>query len=320
MAHYVKQNLHTPAEELRSSLDEIEHLIASAGTPESDPRALLQTMDKAHEMVRSLQDEGVDIKPETVRFESLQGLVKKKASTIVRDLKPAGGIEPLRSQIKPSRDRWWWYLDEEIASRKRKSIARAIAIPLLIALLLFAGAKAFEYAFPPDKTAVKVSALEDEAARAIQKGDLDTALQKYEEVAQLTPDDGTVQVWIGVLSLELGDGQKSSKAFSRAEKLLKPADLHLSSGYVYFALGKPDKADRELRQAIELDPDNGMAYYLRGNVLASQRRFSEAKAMYTLAAEKADEAGDHRLEAMARVQMANVIQQESGLGAPSLPR
>ena len=320
MAHYVDSTPRTPAEELRSALDEIEHLIASIGTPESDARALLHTLDKAQQMAESLQAEGVEVQPELVRMRSLQGLVRRKGTALLRDLKPVGGLALLRSQVRPDESRWWWFLDKEIAARRRKLIMKAILIPIVAALILVVGIKLFEYAFPPDKNAVKVTELEDDAAEAIQKGDLRTALQKYEDAAEVAPDDGTIQVWIGALSMELGDTEMSKEAFSRAEKLLKPSEFHLSKGYVYFYLGKPEAADQELRQAIELDPNNGMAYYLRGNVLAAQQRFGEAKQMYILAAQAADRAGDHRLEAMARIQMANVVQQESGLSAPSLPR
>ena len=320
MAHYVDSTPHTPAEELRSALDEIEHLLASIGTPESDARALLHTLDKAQEMAESLQAEGVEVRPELVRMQSLHGLVRRKGAALLRDLKPAGGLALLRSQVKPEESHWWWFLDREIAAKRRKLLMKAILIPAIAVLVLAIGIRLFEYAFPPDKNAVKVTQLEDDAAAAIQKGDLRTALRKYEDAAEVAPDDGTIQVWIGALAMELGDAQKSKEAFARAQKLLKPSEFHLSKGYVYFYLGKPEAADQELQRAIELDPNNGMAYYLRGNVLAAQRRFGEAKQMYILAAQAADRAGDHRLEAMARIQMANVVQQESGLGAPSLPR
>ncbi len=314
MARFLDTTPDTDLERLRKALDECERLATNVKGSGAGVAKLLEEMDEVDALTSRLRQEGADIRSELTRLESIQMRLQDRASDVVREAAAAGGMASLRASVRPPRDRWWWYLDDLVRRRRKRTIVRAILGVLLAFALIFGGYHLLMVVFPPNPVASKVVSLEADASRALEDGNFQAALDDYREASQVDPSDGSLRIWVAVLADRVGDAEESKEATAAARKLLPGANFYIRRGYVYLDLGSLDKAAADLERAIELDPSSAMAYYLHGNVMAAQRHVQKAIADYDKAAELAKAQGDARMEGLARIQKAYVLQ--SGSGAP----
>ncbi len=309
MARFLDTTPETDLERLRDLVGECERMVANLRGSGSEVVRLLESLDEIVGLAEKLQDEGADIRPELGRIDSVLMQLRKRAGAVVREAKAAGGLSSLRQERHPSDDRWWWYLDDFVRERRKKAATKAIVGVFLVLLLIFGGYHLFNLVFPPNPVASKVAALEADAARAIEEKDYQAALDAYREAVATDPTDGVLRVWESVLAHLVGDAGESAEAEKAARKLLTEPVFYTQRGLVYLNLGMPEKAESNLRHAVELDPSKPMAYYLLGNAVAAQGRVQEAVADYDKAAAMAKAQGDFRMEGLARVQKAYVLQQ-----------
>jgi tetratricopeptide (TPR) repeat protein len=91
----------------------------------------------------------------------------------------------------------------------------------------------------------------------------------------------------------------------------------LKRSQVYRDVGNLDAALADADQAIFEDPDAGWAYYTRHSIYLARGDLGSALADLEKADELAQESGDLRLEAVARMQRALVLQMISASPLPT---
>ena len=131
------------------------------------------------------------------------------------------------------------------------------------------------------------------AVTAARRGDSAAAGAHYQRAAELAPDNGAVQNNYGVWLCREGRTAESLAWFDRALKdprYTTPAVALANSGSCAARAGQEDRARRDLRRAVELDPNNATALgalaeleFRQGNAFEA-RAFSERR----LAAAPAD--------------------------------
>lgn len=146
---------------------------------------------------------------------------------------------------------------------------------------------------------------------ALIRGDVDTALARFQEVVQVAPEHAGALYWAGHALekkgklVEADDMYRRAilvdptygRAFAalgmmylnqRAEEAarqvleqgayLNPEDpaIHHNLGLVYLNQGKADQAIGELTRSLELDPDDANAAFNLANALVQKQRYKEA--------------------------------------------
>lgn len=101
-----------------------------------------------------------------------------------------------------------------------------------------------------------------------ERGDCAAASAGLRRALELRPLDSTARYWIAFCLASEG---KSSEATALLEKIrLRDAPARFLLGKLYFQSGDLALAERELRWAVRLNPDNADAHALLGEVLSKQ--------------------------------------------------
>ena len=100
----------------------------------------------------------------------------------------------------------------------------------------------------------------------------------FERALQLDPSQPDALQALGTLDVRAGNHGRGARtdgaaSESRAEK----RGLRMIAAQTYIALGDLASAERALREAIELDSANIVAYGLLGQIYVSQRKLNEAR-------------------------------------------
>ena len=79
------------------------------------------------------------------------------------------------------------------------------------------------------------------------------AIQDYDNVIQLDPDNADVYYNRGVANRNLGQHQRAIQDYDQAIRLKPTAWLYNNRGYAYYNLGQDEKADADKAKACSLD-------------------------------------------------------------------
>lgn len=113
-----------------------------------------------------------------------------------------------------------------------------------------------------------------------EAGDLDGAMQHYQQALDLRPSYLEAVLNMGVVHFDRGDLDQAHRWYEAAH-VMAPADAGAvyNLGKIAFARGDLPAAEVQLRQTIELNRQHVLARDLLGVVLASTGRFDEAAAV-----------------------------------------
>lgn len=316
MARSIPSRAVTPADELRRLLDESEkRAVGVRNAGPADTRELLDWLDRIHRLFPELEAGGVDLAPERGRWQAVQGTVRRHSASIRRELASLGGLRALRSkgETLPDRAQWWWWLDEIARETNRKRVRSLIIALVVIAGLLLGGRWLMNRFFPVDPLVIE--ALNETAAgeRALQEGDIETAITHYEAARTAVPDDYNTLAWlVGLYDL----GGRADAAAAATADLLKITDesrAYANLADVYTRLGQAQRGLELAQTAIAANPDNPQAYLARGGAYESMRQFGPAIQSYDKAATVAEAQNNAELQAIARIRMGQLLQSGPGL-------
>ncbi len=95
------------------------------------------------------------------------------------------------------------------------------------------------------------------------------ALETYQKVAALTPDDASLHNNLGTLYSDMHKFPESQAEFEKAAQL-DPANAsryYFNIGAIMYNAGKMDAAAAAFKKVIQLEPKNAVAYYQEGQAL-----------------------------------------------------
>ena len=142
----------------------------------------------------------------------------------------------------------------------------------------------------------------------MQEGNLDGALKEYKKATQLAPEEAINYLFLGIIY----EGEKmplrAQSYFARAKKLYpSPLEFYLQRGMVYLQRGKLDKAEKDAKQALKIDPESAYAHFLLGNVYEGQNKIPLAVAELQIVSEMKD--ADAKLVVISRNKMGMLMLQ-----------
>src|SRR5262252_10551351 len=114
---------------------------------------------------------------------------------------------------------------------------------------------------------------------ALEKlGDISSAIVAYDRATQLSPSLPEAWFRAGALVHTLGHREEAIGCFRRAaETGGKTRFGRLGAARALITDDRDEEAERVLRKALAVDPDNALAHDLLGNLLAESGRFEEAR-------------------------------------------
>lgn len=309
---YVPSKVRTPVDRVRETLDQAERAMSHVSDAGPQALQLLHLFDQIDRDLRDLEQEDVDTRAERVRFETIQGQLKKRKRQFLNQASRA--LEEERKEIEPARAQWWWYLDEAAASQRWRALQRlAMGMAVAIALLMGAWLAYKQFLAPPPEVNEAFRHIEAGRSR-VEEGTLRAALEDFDAATELTPDDPEPWLWKGTLHDQLGEPAKSETAFAAAEALYETAfDFVLNRGRIRLQAGDVEKAKTDVKAALDMEPTSGWVYYLRAGIGAAEGDYDAARADLEQAIELASASGDVTLQAMAARQRAQLMQMQPAL-------
>ncbi len=312
MARSILQQTSTPTDELRDLLDACYNTAVNSHGASADVLIdLLYDLDRIEKLIPQLESLGADLRPERVKWQAVQGAVRRHSSDILSGLQARGGLKQLRRALPTPpnpQTQWWWFLDEERAAARRKRLAIATVLIVGVLALLAGGVVAFQKLFPVDSNMVAAYEHKLRAEDLLTHGKLEEAVAQLELARALTPDDPDILAQLAALYDLTQQPEKARKLIDQLSTRYPPSIAHANLGQAYLTAGVMDKALSMALQAISEDPTNPHGYLIAGMVYEAQGDPQRAMAMYRHAAETASAAEDHQTEAFAKVRLANLLQ------------
>ena len=298
---------HTRLDEVRDALDEIEARLPSlrgAGPAAVD---LLVLFDRVAETLDRLEEAGADVRAERGRLDAAWRALQGRARIFLKEAGPR--LQEQRRRMEGADLRPWWFLDRFYAEQQRRGLLRKGLFGLVGVLVLALAWLGYERFLAPPPEVRQALYHADQGQGWVEQGDLERALAEFETAAALTPDDVEMWLWVGVLRQRLGDPEGAEEAFRRArEQGLEEWEFRFQRGTLLLQIGDLAAAMDDAESAVELAPEWGYGYYLRASVRAMKGEIEAALADYQRAASLAHAAQDDQLEAMARAQIAFLLQ------------
>ena len=299
----------TPADDLREVLANCENALGKVRGSEDAALTILRGLDRVADLLPALEAAGANTLAERTRLATLESQLRSKAAVVERSVRSRGGLAGMRQTIGPDRGGWWWYLDQHLRDERRRRV-RSFSLGLLGAVAMVAlGVLLYQRFLAPDPTTLRVADLQFSAERLALEGEYESALTKLEEAQLLSPGDGELMLWRGVL-LELTGQPTSAEELLTEGRVLfsNDMDFHLSLGEIYLRIALPVRAAAEANEALDEDSSSPRGLLLLGTVLESQGEVAAAAAAYEGASLAAEERGELELTAIARVRLAYLMQ------------
>ena len=152
--------------------------------------------------------------------------------------------------------------------------------PNLFALSIFL---AFFLLFSPPSIAAKPShqILFEQALQASKQGDFSEALNIWERLLELFPDDALAWSNAGNVRFALGDFKGAIANQTNSIRLLpNEVDPHRNRGIAAEALQLWDEAEHDYNWILQHDPEDAFALYNLGNVRVAQENWLEAEDLF----------------------------------------
>jgi tetratricopeptide (TPR) repeat protein len=305
--YFVPSMMRTPADRLREALDKAEQ--AQASLRGAGPRALelLHLIDRIVNLLAELEADGVDVRAERVRLETVQRKLRSQQRDFL--VEAGAAFQTEREAVQPDRAHWWWFMDEALAQQRQKQLRRTLTWALGLAFVCVVAWLVYDRFFAPPPEVQQAYQYSLAGENLIDDGDLRAALTEFEAAAAANPDDPAPRTWLGVIHFELDEMDEADAAFDVARSLYETeVDFLLNRCIIYQRVGDLEAASADVEQALVLDPTSGAAYYLRSGIAVGREDYEAAVADLEKSAELAQAAGDSQLEATARMQRAMVMQ------------
>ncbi|MBI1294966.1 hypothetical protein GC175_08410 [bacterium] len=313
MAYSINEKLSNPVTQLREDLEEAERLVVRV-TSENVER-FLQLLDRIDIQLTELSaNSGLDLRPEKTRQESLLSRIENNPQPVAAAAGRAGGMAKLRDR-NPGADGFWWRLDALLAAQRSRA-ARRFTVTVGGIIFFFAALYFVVYTFfPPSPDVLVVNDATNRLPDLAMEGRWDEALALIEQSqAQLSAPDVELMIWEGVIAEQLGLAERADRVLAQARGLIEAEneDLYwVTLGNTRVMAGDLDGAKVAADAALALDPLEGQAYFLLGNIAESRGDLLGAVENYERTFEYASESNP-QLAVIARVRLGTLLQSGAG--------
>jgi len=284
----------TAASDLRDMLRELE---IGAGNLEGKGEGVLDVLrlrGEVQEEMERLLEQGLNLKSEQTRLETVDGVITRHAEIIEKELRKVGGLASAREQEQPSEDQEWWFVDiPYYEARKRRK--RTTWISLVVILVVVAvGAYVSNLLWGPNTKAEKARASFVSAQQYVARQDWDAAIEEFQRTLRIDKDRGEAYVYLGVLYEVTNQDAEAREAFTKAQNALRNRRSYLQTlAMAYEEAEELQSALEQLDELIALQSTHAEAHLQRAEIYAE---LGDAESAARDFARAADLAEDQNLE------------------------
>ncbi len=314
MAYTVESRSNNPANQLREALDRAERLVVQISAHNAEEFLLL--LDQIEQAFEQVAQDGIDLRPEEVRWQSLLNRLDSKPERIVKAAAAAGGLAELRRRNPPA-ESFWWRLDNIVAERRSRTLKRAligtVTVVVAAALLLWGINKLF----PPNPQAVAMVEATNQIDRLIAEQRWDEALAAVQAARRELPNEPELALWEVVLHERLGNAEQAAAALAEAKRLFAsdPVQVWIYLGNDRLMAGDLDGAEAAALEGQAIAPDDPMLTFLLGGIAEARGDIPRAIEYFS---QTSDLAGNDnpQLNVIARVRMGHLLGSPGAFNSP----
>jgi tetratricopeptide (TPR) repeat protein len=305
-----KQKPQTRAEELRETLKILDTRIAQLF--EAKPEEALDIpvlFDQVDQTLDELQELGMNLASELGQAETLSAQFTKKRTLFIRKIGGSQELEKARQANQPTKDRWWWYVDQNLAEENKQKAFHWFRIFAVAAVLLIILAAIYQKYLAPDP-AIKASyGHQQQAENAVMEGNFEYALTEVQQALMYTPEDPNLYVLQGVILDALARPEEASSSFEIALQNYDQADqFYNQRTLVYLMMSDAERALADCETAIQINPDSALSYLEQGQAYEMLGDNQKAIQSYETADGIAQKSGNAQLQAVIRMTLSNAYQ------------
>ena len=307
---FVEQKALTPADEVRDSLAQLEAAVARLGRSQrSEALAILGLFDAVSARLAELHAGGQVLRAEEARWEAIAATFKRKAGAFLRKLGGAGALEDARRARQPDPAAWWWFIDRWLAEKRRAQLRRLLIGAAAAAVVLVLLGVLYERFLAPDPATRERLRHEQAADGLAMDGDLAGALAEVDQALTFAPGDVVLLVFKGVLQQKLGQFVAEA-TFAAAEKAAGSREVFLiTRAQMYMRVGDGRAMLADAREVVTTNPQSAAGHLLLGQANEILGNSQVAIAAYEKAGSLADAQNNPQLAAIARMNLATLLQQ-----------
>ncbi len=248
----------------------------------------LKLRDELEDEYQRLNEQGLNLRSERTRIETVDGILARSAGLIEKELRSQGGLAGVRAQVNPPEDRTWWYVDVPYLEGKRKSTKTAIVASAIIVVVLAIAFIASNTLFGPGTRAAKARTFFVNGQKYMERQDFTAAAGELEKAAKAIKNYGEAHTYLGVAYEKLGRSADAAAQFTAAQAAFKDRSKYLLNlAYAYNEAGDPDAALITLDDLLSQYPRKGEGYLARAEIYFAKGMAEEAAADYQSAIEQA---------------------------------
>ena len=182
--------------ELRSMLRSCELAVANLKGRGARVLDLLRTLDRTTVALEVLRERGMDVRSEETRLEGILNILRRKISTLLKELRTVGGLASTREREDPlpQETQWWWYLDLVQSKRQRQRLQRYLKAAAIGAALVTLAVFVYRRFVPYDPILAAKMEHTSLAEQSVQAGDIDAALEEYEAARAIDQSDPEILI------------------------------------------------------------------------------------------------------------------------------
>lgn len=308
-------NLLTRGEELRSYLNRLEAQVGRLGHGAGKEAIDIPDLfDIADSILKECKQGGHPLLEEQLRFDEVSAQFSQKTKQFLTEI---GGVQALtnkRGQKNPDSNRWWWYVDRQLADQRKSNLTKTAKWSGIFFVLIVIVFLVYQRFLAPDKATIQQMNYIQAAEQVAQEGNMEQALAEVNQALTVKPGDPEVLIFRGILQQSLGQQLEADQTFAQAEKIINNREKFLlTRGQRYYTLGENEAALEDAQAAMNINPDSAEGYLLAGEAYENLGKSNEALDAYQKASSLAEAQNNASLEAFVRMRMAMLMQR---LGAP----
>ena len=298
---------------VRETLEKLEYVVARLDEcSQKEALEIPLLFDQAFDGFAKLEQSIASFSSEKGVLETISSQFQKKFNLFLQKSGGATVLPQLRQTHNPSQDRWWWYVDQILAERRRKNTLRGGRNIGIAAIALIIFVMVYQKFFAPDPSITASVGHQQQAEMLLANLEFEDAYQEVQNALTYTPNQFDLLILKGVLEELLEKSDQSQESYAIAKDQLENEDVFYAQRSIYYIMaGLPERAIDDCAIAIEINPDAVMAYL---NLAQAYQNLGDLQTAYEnleLADQAAQRIGNAQLQAIARVQMSQVLQQLS---------